>query len=54
MMHHNGLKVVCEGVETEEQAHFLESVGCDYIQGFYYAKPMPREAFVAFLREHNM
>ena len=53
MMHHNGLKVVCEGVETEEQAHFLESVGCDYIQGFYYAKPMPREAFVAFLREHN-
>jgi EAL domain-containing protein (putative c-di-GMP-specific phosphodiesterase class I) len=54
MMHHNGLKVVCEGVETEEQAYFLESVGCDYIQGFYYAKPMPREAFVAFLREHNM
>ncbi len=53
MMHHNGLKVVCEGVETEEQACFLESVGCDYIQGFYYAKPMPREAFVAFLREHN-
>ena len=53
MMHHNGLKVVCEGVETEEQARFLESMGCDYIQGFYYAKPMPREAFVAFLREHN-
>ena len=52
-MHHNGLKVVCEGVETEEQARFLESMGCDYIQGFYYAKPMPREAFVAFLREHN-
>ena len=53
MMHHNGLKVVCEGVETKEQALFLESMGCDYIQGFYYAKPMPREAFVAFLREHN-
>ena len=53
MMHHNGLQVVCEGVESAEQARLLEEMGCDYIQGFYYAKPMPREAFVAFLREHN-
>ncbi|MBP5266435.1 MAG: EAL domain-containing protein, partial [Lachnospiraceae bacterium] len=53
MMHHNGLKVVCEGVETEEQAKYLQAMDCDYIQGFYYAKPMPRKEFVAFLREHN-
>jgi EAL domain-containing protein (putative c-di-GMP-specific phosphodiesterase class I) len=45
--------VVCEGVETEEQAKYLQAMDCDYIQGFYYAKPMPREEFVAFLREHN-
>lgn len=40
-----GLKVVAEGVETEEQALFMKSVGCDYIQGYYYAKPMDVASF---------
>jgi len=35
------LKIVAEGVETKEQADFLTERGCDVIQGFYYAKPMP-------------
>lgn len=35
------LPVIIEGVETESQTNFLQSIGCDYIQGYYFAKPMP-------------
>lgn len=36
-----GMSVIAEGVETLEQKQFLESIGCGYVQGYYYAKPMP-------------
>ena len=42
-----GLDMVAEGVETKEQAEFLECCGCDTAQGFYYAKPMPVDEFEA-------
>lgn len=48
-----GKQVLVEGVETQEQADKLSAMGVDYIQGFLYAKPMPEEEFLAFLREHN-
>ena len=48
-----GAEIVVEGVEDKEKAEWFCEMECEYIQGFYYAKPMPREAFVAFLREHN-
>ncbi|UTV27650.1 bifunctional diguanylate cyclase/phosphodiesterase [Photobacterium atrarenae] len=38
---HFGAEIVAEGVETREQAERLQSLGCHYAQGYYYAKPMP-------------
>lgn len=39
------MRVVAEGIEKKEQVDFLASQGCDMIQGFYFAKPMPIEEF---------
>ncbi|MEG1028019.1 MAG: EAL domain-containing protein, partial [Oscillospiraceae bacterium] len=40
-----GIPVIMEGVETKEQTSFLESLDCDYIQGYYFARPMPLEEY---------
>ena len=41
----SGMKVVAEGVEKKEQLDFLRKINCDYIQGFYFAAPMPQKEF---------
>ena len=43
--------VLAEGVETEQQKEFLKESRCDIIQGYYYAKPMPAEDFVEYLKK---
>lgn len=45
-----GLKIVAEGVETFEQALMLRSIGCDFLQGYYFSKPVPPAEYVEFLR----
>jgi len=40
-----GFPVIAEGVEQKKQADYLLSIGCSYIQGYYYAKPMPADDF---------
>ncbi|WP_424206959.1 EAL domain-containing protein [Sulfuricaulis sp.] len=45
------LTVVAEGVETQEQLNFLRHHGCGTAQGYYFARPLPVEEFVRFLRE---
>ena len=39
------MRTVAEGVEIKEQVDFLAEQGCDMIQGFYFAKPMPKTEF---------
>lgn len=44
-----GIHTLTEGVETEEQKNFLQSIGCETLQGFLYSKPMPAEDLKAKL-----
>jgi EAL domain-containing protein (putative c-di-GMP-specific phosphodiesterase class I) len=44
-----GKKVVAEGVETKEQLQQLTELECDYIQGYYFSKPLPSELIVSYL-----
>lgn len=49
MAHGLRLEVVAEGVETAEQWEFLRSLDCDFAQGYYFGKPMPKAEFDAYL-----
>jgi diguanylate cyclase (GGDEF)-like protein len=46
-----GLQTIAEGVETEGQQALLRDSGCDEVQGYHYSKPLPVQAFEAFLRQ---
>lgn len=52
MAHELGMKLVAEGAETEDQVAFLKEHKCDYIQGYYYSKPLPEDEFIEFM-ENN-
>ena len=49
MAHNLGIDTVVEGVETETQVEFLKEIGCNVVQGYYYAKPMSTEACLDLL-----
>lgn len=49
-----GMKIVAEGVETLPQVELLKSADCDYIQGFYYSKPLFAEDLEKLLQKHNL
>jgi EAL domain-containing protein (putative c-di-GMP-specific phosphodiesterase class I) len=46
-----GIRIVAEGVEDESQAIFLRSAGCERMQGYWFARPMPAEQMDIRLRE---
>ena len=51
--HNLGLKVVAEGVETEQQLEFLRANHCDELQGYYFGMPMPGSEFIEVLRRNE-
>jgi diguanylate cyclase (GGDEF)-like protein len=53
MAHHLKLRVVAEGVETEQQFKFLQERGCDFAQGFLFGKPMPSSQFTEYMKNNR-
>ena len=47
-------KIVVEGVEHKEQVDAFIEYGCDYIQGYYYSKPLPKADFIEYVKEVNL
>ena len=48
-----GLKIVVEGVETKDQLEYLCNLGVDYIQGYYFSKPIKEQEYLEFLNNSN-
>ena len=48
LAHSMNLKVVAEGVESVEQIEILRKQGCDYVQGYFFSKPLSAKEFVPF------
>jgi EAL domain-containing protein (putative c-di-GMP-specific phosphodiesterase class I)/FixJ family two-component response regulator/GGDEF domain-containing protein len=51
MAHSLGMSVIAEGVETEGQLGYLRGLQCEEMQGYYFSRPLPPDAFAALLRE---
>lgn len=54
LLHGAGMKIVAEGIETPEQADQLADSGCDILQGYALARPMPEEEFAELLKQSRM
>ena len=48
-----GMTVLAEGVEEKDQAEWLIRLGCDYLQGYFYSKPMPKKEFLDIMRKNK-
>ena len=54
LAHEMDIKVLCEGVETEEENAAMEDIECEYIQGFYYSRVYPKEYAMESLNLENI
>ena len=53
LAHNMDIKVICEGVETEEQNSLVSESDCDYVQGWYYSKALPLEECESFINKYE-
>lgn len=54
LAHNMDIKVICEGVETEEQNALVADSDCDYVQGWYYSKALPLDECESFVEIYNL
>ena len=54
MAHGMGLDVVAEGVEERYQVNHLKKLGCEYLQGYYYSRPLPPDEIIPMLQGRPM
>ena len=54
LAHNLDIKVICEGVQTEEQNMLVSASDCDYIQGWYYSKAFPVEECESFIDKYSI
>lgn len=53
MIHSLGKKILVEGVESQEMVDILKEIGCNYMQGYFFSKPIPEDEYLLFLKEKN-
>ena len=53
MVHGMDLEIVSEGIETKEQYEAMEGLGINYIQGYYFSKPLPERQFLEFIARNS-
>ena len=54
MAHSMGIKIIAEGIETSDSLEEMKTLGVDYIQGFYFSRPLPEHEFLKFIQQHNL
>ena len=47
------MKIVVEGIETEQLAEVFSALQCEYIQGYYYSRPLPEKDFITFIKQEK-
>ena len=53
MIKEMNLEIVCEGIEEKEHLDTMKQFGIEYIQGYYFSKPLPEAEFLNFINEKN-
>ena len=53
MFHDVRRRIVAEGVESEEQRNALRELGCDYLQGYFYSKPVDEDTFISYVQNNQ-
>lgn len=53
LSHNMGMKIIAEGIETEEQSQILENLNCDQVQGYLYARPMSEDNLILFIQQQS-
>jgi len=54
MAHSLNMKTVAEGVETKEHVEMLQNMDCNILQGYFYSKPITKDAFIEFLKDYKI